>query len=300
MKNIEQRGQVIIILLLILLVALSIGLALTQRSVTDVATSTQAEQSTRAFSAAEAGIEKALSSPLPLGYVLPLDNNSSAVVDTSGWLPYAANVGIEYPAIGRETTAHFWFLDPAAAAPTAFYTGTSFDLYYGNPGSTDTPAVEVKVVTLKNNNFYTKNYYFDSSSTRTTGINDNNFTYTGAANCDSGAGEQLVNGILGANRQFMCKQLVGTVPDPTNAANPCNAANSCVIVLARIRFLYINENHRLALAPSTGAQFPPQVQIYNALGTSGQSQKQIQAFKVRDVVLPWFDFAIFSTNEIRK
>lgn len=295
----KQRGQAIIILLLIMLVVLSIGLALTQRSVTDVTTSTQAEQATRAYSAAEAGIEKALSSPLPMNYPLALDNNSRAVVDSSGYMPYAANVGIEYPPIGRETTAQFWFLDSTQTTtpPTGYYSGSTVDIYYGNAATADLPAIEVKIVALKNNSFVSKSYYYDSSSTRTTGANDNNFNFT------SGCGTQtLTSSILGSNRTFYCKQTV-SLEDPTDTTAPyatCNAAASCIPVLARVRFLYINTNQKLALAPSTGAQLPPQVQIFNALGSSGQSQKQIQAFKVRDVVLPWFDFAIFSTNEIRK
>ena len=54
----KESGQIIIVLLLMMLVGLSIGLVVTQRSVTDVSVSTQSEQSQRAFSAAEAGIEK--------------------------------------------------------------------------------------------------------------------------------------------------------------------------------------------------------------------------------------------------
>lgn len=294
----KQTGQAIIILLLIMLVALSLGLALTQRSVGDVTTATQAEQATRAYSAAEAGIEKALSSPLPLGSALPLSNNSSVVVNSSGLMPYnGTNAGIEYPPIGRETTAQFWFVNPTTTVPAAFYTGNSVDVYYGNTSTTDLPAIEIKFVVYKNAAFMSKNYYYDSSSARTTGVNDNNFNFT------SGCGTQtLATGILGTNRTFYCKQNV-PIDDPTDTTAPftaCNAASNCVPVLARVRFLYVNENHSLALAPVTGSQFPPQVQIYNALGTAGQSQKRIQAFKVRDVIPPWFDFAIFSTNDIRK
>lgn len=295
----KQQGQIIIILLLLMLVALSIGLALTQRSVTDVNTSTQAEQSNRAFSAAEAGIEKALSSPLPIGTVIPLDNNSSAQISQSGLLPYAGSgVAIEYPKIGRETTAHFWFVDPSVVgAPVAYYNpaGATFNLYYGNASTTDLPAVEVSVVIQSGSNFYSKQYYFDSSAPRRDPPNGNLFTLT--PNCNGT--ETIATTILGSNRQFQCLQLVGPVPNLGGSGN-CGTA-TCKLILARVRFLYINENHSLALAPiGAGNNLPPQVQIYNATGTSGQSQKQIQAFRVKDVILPWFDFAVFSVNEIRK
>lgn len=295
----EQRGQIVIILLLLMLVALSIVLAFTQRSVTDVTTSTQAEQSTRAFSAAEAGIEKALSSPLPVGTTIPFSNDSSAQITGSGLLPYAGSTaGIEYPKIGRETTAQFWFVDPSVSgAPVAYYNpaAATFNLYYGNASTTDLPAVEVAVVIQSGTTFYSKPYYFESSSARSNPPNGNLFPVT--PNC-SGT-ETLATSILGSNRQFYCRQTVGPIPD-LGASGNCGTA-TCRLILARIRFLYINENHSLALAPiGAGNTLPPQVQIYNATGTSGQSQKKLQAFKVKDVVLPWFDFAIFSTNEIRK
>lgn len=55
-----ERGQVILILVLITVVGLTIGLALISRTITDIRISSQIEQSSRAFSAAEAGIESAL------------------------------------------------------------------------------------------------------------------------------------------------------------------------------------------------------------------------------------------------
>lgn len=306
MKNLigKQKGQVIIIILLIMLVALSLALTLTQRSVNDVTTSTQADQASRAYSAAEAGIEKALSDNTQVGTNISLGNNATATINQSGLMPYAADVGIEYPKIGRETTAQFWFVDPSiiTTPPTAYYNSSRFDLYYGNDGTADLPAVEVNVVMFANNTFSTKTYYYDSSAARTSGANDNNFFQTPAC---GGLGQTLANGILGSNRKFYCKQNVPGLPAETDilkpgTALPCTSANSCTLILARVRFIYTNENHSLALAPTTGNRLPPQVQIYNSVGTSGQSQKQIQAFRVKDVVLPWFDFAIFSTNEIRK
>lgn len=310
----KQNGQIIIVLLLMMLVGLSIGLALTQRSVTDVSTSTQSEQSSRAFSAAEAGLEKALVGAIPGSATITLGNDSSAQVSFSNFLPVTGTnpiPGIEYPPIGRETTAHFWFVNPAAGSINNFYNSSTFDLYYGNAGTTDLPAVEVKVVMYSNGQFYTKNYYYDSSPTRTSGANGNNFVQTILANNGTCTGSPtMATGILGNDRTFYCRQTVprgyaATIMDQAapKDVRPCpnsTAPYNCILVLARVRFLYVKENHSLALMPLGGAQLPPQVTIYNSVGTSGQSQKQVQAFRVRDVVLPWFDFAIFSTNEIRK
>lgn len=291
----KEKGQIIIILLLLMLVTLSIGLALTQKSVTDVTTSSQTEQSQRAFSAAEAGIEKALTGTVTSGTVIPLDNNASAKVNTSAELPLVnSGAAIEYPPIGRETTAQFWLTDPRNSAKS--YGSDSFVLYFGNESTTDKPAVEVKVLMESNNNFYTQTYYYDSLSPR---IPPNNFTPVSEV-CGT---KTLNNSILGVSNNFYCSQIIGPVPNLGGSEN-CVSPN-CKLILVRVRFLYSNENHKLAIAPRGSAglplpDFPPQVQIYNATGIAGQSEKQIQAFKVIDVVPPWFDFAVFSVDEIRK
>lgn len=59
MKN-HKSGQVVLIVLLVMVVVLTIGLSLISQSVTDISISKDEEESIRAFSAAEAGIEAAL------------------------------------------------------------------------------------------------------------------------------------------------------------------------------------------------------------------------------------------------
>jgi len=59
MKN-YQRGQILLIVVLVMTVALTIGLSIATRTITNVRTSTEEESSQRSFSAAEAGMEKAL------------------------------------------------------------------------------------------------------------------------------------------------------------------------------------------------------------------------------------------------
>ena len=55
-----QSGQVGIVILLLTVVLLTIGLSIASRTITDVRLSRQEEESSRAFNAAEAGIEEAL------------------------------------------------------------------------------------------------------------------------------------------------------------------------------------------------------------------------------------------------
>jgi len=58
--NRKNSGQVALIVLLLMIVILTIGLSLASRSITDIKISQDEKESLRAFSAAEAGVEKAL------------------------------------------------------------------------------------------------------------------------------------------------------------------------------------------------------------------------------------------------
>src|SRR3990167_1871590 len=64
MKSAVKPGQVLILVLLVVVVALAVGLSVASRNITNVRTSTQTEESQKAFSAAEAGIESILSQGL--------------------------------------------------------------------------------------------------------------------------------------------------------------------------------------------------------------------------------------------
>lgn len=61
-KESLKTGQAVLIVLLVIAVALGFGLSIISQSITDVKISKQEQESTRAFNAAEAGIEEALKS----------------------------------------------------------------------------------------------------------------------------------------------------------------------------------------------------------------------------------------------
>lgn len=75
-KKTRQSGQVVLITLLVLTIATTVALSLISRTTTDTTISAQAEESSRAFSAAEAGIEEALKNGVSIA--------STALVGSSG------------------------------------------------------------------------------------------------------------------------------------------------------------------------------------------------------------------------
>jgi Tfp pilus assembly protein PilX len=62
-----KKGQILLITLLVLTVAITVALSLIGRSTTDIGITGQVEESSRAFSAAEAGIEEALQTQIGTG-----------------------------------------------------------------------------------------------------------------------------------------------------------------------------------------------------------------------------------------
>lgn len=309
MKQTNQTGQIIVILLLVMLVVLSVVLAITQRSTTNLSSSTETEQSTRAYSAAEAGLEQALqrgtsnpgASPIA-NQVVPLAGNSAtATIQNSGLLPVAGSqIAIEYPPIGRESIAQFWLVD--ATTPANNYTRNTYSIYFGNPTTIKayddvlgdgaqnlSPAIEVttikKTTVGATATYETQKNYYDSLASR--GITNKFVTSNPPLAC----GNQSTSTILKTNSPFYCKADVTILN--------CDLSN-CVPQLVRVRLLYANVNHKIALAPVSGASLPPQVELYTSTGKAGQSQKTLQVFRIKDMLPPWLDFAIFSVNDIVK
>lgn len=60
MKGTHKSGQILILVLLVVVVALAVGLSVASRNLTNLRTSAQADQSQRAFTAAEGGVEETL------------------------------------------------------------------------------------------------------------------------------------------------------------------------------------------------------------------------------------------------
>ncbi len=83
----KKNGQVLILVLLIVVVALAVGLSVASRNITNLRTSTQSEQSQRAFSAAEGGVESVITNPAAVAGLgptpIPVGNLNATVVVSS-------------------------------------------------------------------------------------------------------------------------------------------------------------------------------------------------------------------------
>lgn len=280
----KKYGQIVIVLLLTMLVALAVGLTITQRSITDISTSTQTEQSTRALSAAEAGLEKALSQGTSFTK-LDLGNQSNVDVKVSDSLP-GVKQALENPSVGKEEIAQFWLASPVNF--TQYYNQNQIDIYFGeSPAAAVKPAVEITYVyknTSTNEYALLKKFVDSDPASRS-----NN----GFDPCTPPQPPDSIPTTSSANSTFLCKYtLIGL----TTSGTP---------MLIRVRPLYAT-NQKIAVKPydagpgcTTGCSLPPQAALYTSIGTAGQSQKTLRLLKTKAIPF-FFDYAVFSTGDITK
>ena len=106
-----QRGQALIIAVFILVVALTVGLSVATRSITTIRTAAEEDNSQKAFSAAEAGIERALTANSGTNIIGTFADNNSSYSATASLLTgdeTLVNNGIFVP---KDDPADIWLSD---------------------------------------------------------------------------------------------------------------------------------------------------------------------------------------------
>ncbi len=278
-----QTGQIVLILLLVITVSLGIGLAVIQRSLSDISTSSNVESSSRAFSAAEAGIERALSGDTSGVAEGETGNSSSATLQDSGLLP-AANQALEYPPLSKEDTAQFWLSDPSTL--DNYYTQNTLDIYWGAQKITDPndrPALSLTLVYLSGGKYQSKKYFFDPNSSRTS---SNGFRSPDSCSDTLTA----ITTSYGNSRSFYCTSRLSNLPSG--------------LKLLRARLLYNTTPQSIAAKPTgscnNGCSLPPQARLFTSVGIAGNTQRVLQLYKLDKVVPPFFDYAVFAAGDINK
>lgn len=298
----KQKGQVIIVLLLIILVSLTIGLAVVQNSLTDISTSTKTDQASRAYSAAEAGLESALLTDSESDVTV---GTSKAKININSDLP-GPGQALEYPPISKADFAQFWFQAPNPAdRPAKDYNQTKFVIEFGNcsptpcwnppPGGDYTPALELNLI-LQNaaGNYFTVRGFFDPISSRSS---ENHFVNV-SAKCDSTGGNKD-NTSSSSSSVFYCK-LTADLTSPSDFPGYTYNVNDKMI-LARARILYSTSYQKVAIGPVPNtAQLPPQATTYKSTGIAGNSSRELKVFREKKVVPYFFDYAIFSNTNVEK
>lgn len=172
-----QKGQILLIVVLIMVTALTVGLSVAARSITDTKTSEESSNSERAFSAAEAGIEKSITALTNRTITGSFTNNSTynASVQTVSGNNFLLNNGY---AILKDDSTDIWLSTyPTYASPrrgpVTVYWGQSTDTCSTLESRNTMAAIELFVLDGTAANPKVTRYAYDPCGARAT---QNNFT----------------------------------------------------------------------------------------------------------------------------
>lgn len=293
MKN-RVSGQALILLLLSMGAVLTIVLSVASRTITDVSVTTKDEDSLRAFSAAEAGVEKVLLTPSNGGTSGNVASGNAAYnTNTSNYI----STGTEYVypvGLPSGETGTIWFvnhddqnrLDDTCPGNNCFK-GSSIDICWGSSGASPQPAIEVSVVyETPSNVMEIGRRVFDPNGTRRT---TNKFT---APTGNTGA--CTVNG-----RSFAYRTTVTFSALSSNmAANVYNTSGRMKFM--QVRFWYNSTNEYFGVITQGNRDLPSQGKLVQSTGTAGNSSRKVEVVNLYPEVPSMFCSALFSVGAITK
>lgn len=275
LKN--QSGQAVLIVLLSLSVVLIIVLYIMSRSITDLSLSSREEDALRAFSAAEAGIERSL---------LTIADSAGQVNNAS----FEASVGsfgqgkssLIYPlSLKSGETATFWFAPDPSIPGDIRFSGDQMTFCWGDENTVvdnNAPAIEVSV------------YYGPFSS-----LNIARFTadpFLTGRNNNFSAIDNGICTIDGENFQF--KKTI-------NLSTDLGIGDLTQLQYASVRILYnTTVAHKIGLDVTGFGLLPSQGNKVDSLGTFSGSNRKIEVFETRKVAPPIFEASVFAANGIVK
>lgn len=242
----KQTGQALLIVVLVMVVALTVGLSIATKSITNFRSSTDLVNSQKALSAAEAGVEQAIKSSasisnstftLDSGYTTTFTQIQGGTFLLNAGNPVAQDAGIDLWLSQYSSDSAQLYQNP--------YTG-NFTLYWGDSsGGCTNAALEVVIISGTKASPISTKYAFDPCQTRST---TNHFKYI------------LQNQAPVAGKTFYYATDVMPV---TNG------------FIARIIPLYTNT----PVGVIGTVAFPTQGSVVTSVGTSGNSQRRVNVFQ---------------------
>lgn len=284
---IYERGQILLIVVLVMVVALTVGLGVASRSITNLHVATEEAFSQKAFYAAESGIEEALKLSQTGNSVIAnqfLDTQKSTSITEVDVQPIQGTSVLfnngDY--INQDDGVDLW-LSTFSTDPTKIFTnqwpnsGTAtFTVYWGtstdNCGVNPPQAAALEVILMtgsKNAPIFTR-YPLDPCPTRASSNNFNKNTADSQTFTIGGAG--LVNGVNFPHSFSI--SISSTSPG----------------LIARIIPLYANT----PIGVNANVNLPSQGKIITSLGSAGSTQRKIYYFQGYEVLPSEFFYAAFS------
>lgn len=265
MRNRLQRGQALLAVVLVMVVVLTVALSIAVKTITNLRTSSEDENSQRAFSAAEAGIEQALISNTNIAHT-DLANNSSystTVSTLSGNSFLAKNGAI----LLKDEPIDVWLSTyPGFTSPT--WSG-NLTINWGFPGEicnnseniNTKAALEIIIISGSKATPQATHYLYDPCPTRAT------------------------------NNKFQAPVTPGSSMVGKNFANKTSAIPVTSGLIMRIIPLYATT----VIGIEGDSSLPAQGTIATSVGVSDTTQRKIVSFRgFPKLPLELFPFIVFS------
>lgn len=259
----NDNGQILLISLLVLVVAMTIGLSLAARTINNLRVTTAQDSSQRAFAAAEAGLERALTQLTSTTITGNLDNSSNyrTTVNTRSANEFQVNSG---DFLIKNDTADIWLSAyPDYSSPWTgtlnIYWGNSTDTCVGTPESSNTmSALEIVIISGTRAAPTLSHYAFDPCNARR------------------------------SSNRFGASSTGGTVSGRNYAFRA--AINVSSGLLARIIPLYAGTYIGIR-----GTNLPPQGIEISSVGMSGGTQRKLTSFRsYPKAPVEFYPYLIFS------
>lgn len=295
----NDSGQVVLLLVLVTVVGLTIGLSLISRTVTDVRISSQIEQSGRAFTAAESGVETALQG-INVGQLNPagtidIPGSGSTATYKVSFLGGSSALLIS-PLIEAEESQTIWFTAHDTQSRnltfpyTNYNTAPNFDICWGSNAGDIEPAVELTMYYYVNppppvvpgTEYRIAKLAYDSDPVRRSGSSGNNFSASDPTGNYCGGG-------------FRFRKTITTVT--TVGMDNFGMAMTDNPLVLKVKALY--NNTKIAIQPNNDSfSLPVQGDVITSVGqTSTGVARKIQVINGFKTLPALMDFTLFTENE---
>ncbi|MGB6881854.1 MAG: hypothetical protein WBD86_00935 [Microgenomates group bacterium] len=293
-KRENQSGQALLLVLLSMAVVLTVVLSILSRTITDITVTTREEEALRAFSAAEAGIERALI----------IGTNSGEFGEDASFAATVSNFGYQkmeyvYPEkLLSGEAAVVWFVghDEETGELTCdtneCFTGSQMKICWGEPGtasdSDTTPATEMSIFYAETPGDYsTVKIVRDTADPNASRRSSNSFEAPDEGTCT----------IDETDFQFQKSFDLASLGVPASSYNNQNG-----LQFAKIRIFYNTDvAHKIGLdVTASGNDLPSQGLKIKSMGMAGEANRRIEVFQTFGELPPIFDAVLFSPGGIVK
>lgn len=295
----NTSGQALLLVLLSMSVVLTIVLSILARSTLDIGISSRSEESVRAFSAAEAGIEQRLVAGVYGPYSGSV-GDSTFSGDVTGFSSGVSEFVLPSSLYSGES-ATVWFVshdangDLSCSGPdNPCFTGSQIQVCWGKEGTSTnlstTPALEVSIIYLRSQGNYTTariaREVADPNSSRRS---SNSFSAPDGGTC-------VVGGQIFAFKKTVDFGNGGLKILPASVYQQPNG-----LQLARIASLYNTDmGHPVSVKVISGSTLPGQGVVINSSGVSGVSARKVEVIRGFEELPGIFESVVFSSGGITK